>query len=135
MNKITNYFILIKTLFIIVAVVTTTAIALIGSGGFKAVHAQQLPQPSLATSSKVKPQPKITATSLLPEEQTRQFKDILNGCSTEVNAHTPDINKLQSCDQKMSSILVQCDKNQIDHSICNNPRLQDYMNKRGNSNP
>jgi hypothetical protein len=135
MNKIANSSILIKTLFIIVAVVTTTAIALIGSGGFKAVHAQQLPQPSLATSSKVKPQPKITATSLLPEEQTRQFKDILNGCSTEVNAHTPDINKLQSCDQKMSSILVQCDKNQIDHSICNNPRLQDYMNKRGNSNP
>ena len=137
MNKITNSSILIKTLFIIVAVViTTTAIALIGSGGFKAVHAQQLSQLGLTTSNtEAKPQPKITATSLLPEEQTRQLKDILNGCSTEVNAHTPDINKLQSCDQKMSSMLVQCDKNQIDHSICNNPRLQDYMNKRGNSNP
>jgi hypothetical protein len=135
MNKITNYFILIKTLFIIVAVVTTTAIALIGSGAFKAVYAQELPQLGLATSStEVKSQPKITATSL-PEEQTRQFKDILNGCSTEVNALAPDINKLQSCDQKMSSMLVQCDKNKIDHSICNNPRLQDYMNKRGNSNP
>jgi hypothetical protein len=135
MNKITNSSILIKTLFIIVAVVTTAVIALIGSGGFKAVHAQQLPQLGLATSStEVKSQPKITAT-FLPEEQTRQFKDILNGCSIEVNAHTPDINKLQSCDQKMSSMLVQCDKNQIDHSICNNPRLQDYINKRGNSNP
>ncbi|MBV9175591.1 MAG: hypothetical protein JO327_01485 [Nitrososphaeraceae archaeon] len=135
MNKTTNSSILIKTLFIIIAVVAITAIALIGSGAFKAVHARQLPQPGLATSStEVKPQPKITATSL-PEEQTRQFKAILNGCSTEVNAHTPDINKLQSCDQKMSSMLVQCDKNQIDHSICNNPRLQDYMNKRGNSNP
>jgi hypothetical protein len=135
MNKITNYFILIKTLFIIVAVVTTTAIALIGSGAFKAVYAQELPQRGLATSStEVKSQPKITATSL-PEEQTRQFKDILNGCSTEVNALAPDINKLQSCDQKMSSMLVQCDKNKIEHSICNNPRLQDYMNKRGNSNP
>jgi hypothetical protein len=135
MNKITNYFILIKTLFIIVAVVTTTAIALIGSGAFKAVYAQELPQLGLATSStEVKSQPKITATSL-PEEQTRQFKDILNGCSTEVNALAPDINKLQSCDQKMSSMLVQCDKNKIEHSICNNPRLQDYMNKRGNSNP
>ncbi|HZA06588.1 MAG TPA: hypothetical protein VE619_02685 [Nitrososphaeraceae archaeon] len=137
MNKITNSFILIKTLFIIiVAVVTTTAIALIGSGDFKAVHVQQLPQQGFATSSsELKSQPKITATSLLPDQQTRQFKEILNGCSTEVNAHTPDINKLQSCDQKMSSMLVQCDKNQIDHSICNNPRLQDYANKRGNSNP
>jgi hypothetical protein len=91
MNKITNSSILIKTLFIIIAVVTTTAIALIGSGGFKAVHVQQLPQLGVATnSSEVKSQPKITATSL-PEEQTRQFKDTLNGCSTEVNAHTPDI--------------------------------------------
>lgn len=134
MNKTTNSSILLKTLFIIIVVVTTIAIALIGSGGFKAVHAQQLPQPGLATGTEVKPQPKITSTSL-PEEQTRQFKNTLNECSTAVNAHTPDINKLQSCDQKMSSIRVQCDKNQIDHSICDNARLQDYMNKRGNSNP
>lgn len=134
MNKTTNSSILLKTLFIIIVVVTTTALALIGSGGVKAVHAQQLPQPGLATGTEVKPQPKITSTSL-PEEQTRQFKNTLNECSTVVNAHTPDINKLQSCDQKMSFIQVQCDKNQIDHSICDNARLQDYMNKRGNSNP
>lgn len=133
MNKTTNSSILLKTLFIII-IVTTTALALIGSGGVKAVHAQQLPQPGLATGTEVKPQPKITSTSL-PEEQTRQFKNTLNECSTVVNAHTPDINKLQSCDQKMSFIQVQCDKNQIDHSICDNARLQDYMNKRGNSNP
>jgi hypothetical protein len=137
MNKITtNSFIpLKKTLFVIIVIVTTTAIALIGIGGFKAVHAQQLPQPGLTTSStEVKPQPKTTATSL-PEEQTRQFKNILNGCSIALNAHNPDINKLQSCDQKMSSIRVECDKNQIDHSICDNAKLQDYMNKRGNNNP
>ena len=133
MNKTTNSSILLKTLFIII-VVATIAIALIGSGDFKAVHTQQLPQPGLATGTEVKPQPKITATSL-PEKQTRQFKNILNECSTAVNAHTPDINKPQSCDQKMSSIRVECDKNQIDHSICDNARLQDYMNKRGNSNP
>src|ERR1044072_2886254 len=133
MKKTTNSSILLKTLFIIIIVVTT-ALALIGSGGFKAVHAQQLPQPGLATGSEVKPQPKITSTSL-PGEQTRQFKNTLNECSTSVNAHTPDINKLQSCDQKMSFIWVQCDKNQIDHSISDNARLQDYMNKRGNSNP
>ena len=136
MNKITttNFSILLKTLFVIIIVAITTAIALIEIGGFKVVHAQQLPQPGLATSTEVKPQPKTTATSL-PEEKIRQFKSVLNECSTAVNAHTPDINKLQSCDQKMSSIWVQCDKNQIDHSICDNARLQDYMNKRGNSNP
>ena len=136
MNKITttNFSILLKTLFVIIIVVITTAIALIGIGGFKVVHAQQLPQLGLAISTEVKPQPKTTATSL-PEEKIRQFKSVLNECSTAVNAHTPDINKLQSCDQKMSSIRVQCDKNQIDHSICDNARLQDYMNKRGNSNP
>jgi hypothetical protein len=133
MNKTTNSSILLKTLFIII-VVDTIAIALIGSGGFKAIHAQQLLQPGLATSTEVKPQPKITGTSL-PEERTGQFKNTLNECSTAVNAHTPDINKLQSCDQKMSSLRVQCDKNQIDHSICDDARLQDYMNKRGNSNP
>ena len=135
MNKTTTTnFSILKTLFVIIIVVITTAIALIGIGGFKAVHAQQLPQLGLATSTEVKPQPKTTATSL-PEEQIRQFKNVLNECSIVVNAHTPDINKLQSCDQKMSSIRVQCDKNQIDHSICDNARLQDYMNKRGNSNP
>src|SRR5438067_697947 len=135
MNKTTtNFSTLLKTLFVIIIVVITTAIALIGIGGFKAVHAQHLPQPGLATSNEVKPQPKTTATSL-PEEHIRQFKSVLNECSIAVNAHTPDINKLQSCDQKMSSIRVQCDKNQIDHSICDNARLQDYMNKRGNSNP
>jgi hypothetical protein len=137
MNKIittTNFSILLKTLFVIIIVVITTAAALIGIGGFKVVHAQQLPQLGLAINTEVKPPPKTTATSL-PEEQIRQFKSVLNECSTAVNAHTPDINKLQSCDQKMSSIRVQCDKNQIDHSICDNARLQDYMNKRGNSNP
>ena len=77
MNKTTNSSILLKTLFIIIVVTTTIAIALIGSGGFKAVHAQQLPHPGLATRTEVKPQPKITATSL-PEEQTRQFKNTLN---------------------------------------------------------
>jgi hypothetical protein len=56
MNKTTNSSILLKMLFIIIVV--TTTIALIGSGGFKAVHAQQLPQPGLATSTEVKPQPK-----------------------------------------------------------------------------
>jgi hypothetical protein len=128
----TNSSILLKTLFVIIVIVTTTAITLIGIGGFKAIHAQQLPQLGLTTSTEVKPQPKTTT---LPEEQTRQFKNILNGCSIALNAHNPDINKLQSCDQKMSSIRVQCDKNQIDHSICDNAKLQDYMNKRGNNNP
>ena len=64
MNKTTNSSILLKTLFMIIVVTTTIAIALIGSGGFKAVHAQQLPQPGFLATTEVKPQPKITTTSL-----------------------------------------------------------------------
>ena len=107
MNKTKNSSML-QRMFIISVV---AANVLLGLGGFKAAHAQQ------------------------SAEQTTQFKNILTECSTVINAHTPDVNKLQSCDQKMSSISVQCDKYQMDHTICDDPRLQDYMNKRGNSNP
>lgn len=71
MNKTTtNFSILLKTLFVIIIVVITTATALIGIGGFKAVYTQQLPRPGLAISTEVKPQPKTTATSL-PEDNSK----------------------------------------------------------------
>lgn len=129
MNKTKNSSLLMKTLFIMVVVVVANA--LLGAGTLKMAHPQQLSQPVLPPSAEVKPQPK----TISPAEPTMQFKSILNECSAAVNAHTPDVNKLQSCDQKMSSIRVQCDKSQMDHSICGDARLQDYMNKRGNSNP
>ena len=63
------------------------------------------------------------------------FKNILQECTVAVNSHSPDITKLQDCDQKVTSIRLECDKNQPDHSICNDKRLTDYINNRGNSNP
>jgi hypothetical protein len=108
MNKTNNSSMLQKMF--IVSVVAASVLLGVGAG-FKVAHAQQ------------------------SAGQATQFKSILNDCSTVINAHTPDVNKLQSCDQKMSSISVQCDKNQMGHSICDDARLQDYMNKRGNSNP
>ena len=129
MNK-TKYSAL-KTLFIMVVVVVA-AIALMEAGSLKMTDAQQqLSQPILPPSAEVKPQPK----TISPAEQTTQFKNVLNECSAAVNAHTPDVNNLQSCDQKMSSIRAQCDKSQMDHSICDDAGLRDYINKRGNSNP
>ncbi len=128
MNK-TKYSAL-KTLFIMVVVVVA-AIALLQAGSPKMTDAQQLSQPILPPSAEVKPQPK----TISPGEQTTQFKNVLNECSAAVNAHKPDVNNLQSCDQKMSSIRAQCDKSQMDHSICDDAGLRDYINKRGNSNP
>lgn len=129
MNK-TKYSAL-KTLFIMVVVVVA-AIALMEAGSLKMTDAQQqLSPPILPPSAEVKPQPK----TISPAEQTTQFKNVLNECSADVNAHTPDVNNLQSCDQKMSSIRAQCDKSQMDHSICDDAGLRDYINKRGNSNP
>jgi|SRR5689334_13566685 len=108
------------------------AIAIMEAGSLKMTDAQQqLSPPILPPSAEVKPQPK----TISPAEQTTQFKNVLNECSAAVNAHTPDVNNLQSCDQKMSSIRAQCDKSQMDHSICDDAGLRDYINKRGNSNP
>src|SRR6478736_2129732 len=123
MNKTKNSSLLMKTLFIMIVVVVA-ANALLGSVTLKMAHAQQLSQPVLPPSAEVKPQPK----TISPAEQTTQFKNILNECSAAVNAHTPDVNQLQSCDQKMSSIRVECDKSQMNHSICDDARLQDYIN-------
>src|SRR5690242_4562727 len=101
MNKTKNSSLLMKTLFIMIVVVAN---ALLGSVTLRMAHAQQLSQPVLPPSAGVKPQPK----TISPAEQTTQFKNILNECSAAVNAHTPDVNQLQSRDQKMSSIRAEC---------------------------
>ena len=130
MNKTKNSSLLMKILFIMVVVVVA-ANALLGAATLNMAHAQQLSQPVLLPSAEVKPRPQTISSA----EQTTQFKNILNECSAAVNAHTSDVNKLQRCDQKMSSIRVQCDKSQMDHSICDDAGLRDYINKRGDSNP
>jgi hypothetical protein len=109
---------------VIVAVIGTT----VGVGiSNKVAQAQQTPQPILPPGTEVKPQPKVT----LPAEQTTQFKKVLDECAAAANANTPEVNKLQSCDQKMLFIQGQCDKHQMDQSICDDKRLQDYINKQG----
>ncbi|HZC21080.1 MAG TPA: hypothetical protein VE223_05505, partial [Nitrososphaeraceae archaeon] len=75
MNKTKNSSML-QMMFIVSLV---AANVLLGLGGFKAANAQQ------------------------SAGDTTQFKRILNDCNTVINAHTPDVNKLQSCDQKISS--------------------------------
>ena len=47
------------------------------------------------------------------------FENTLQECTVPINSHSPDINKLQECDQKVSAMRIECDKNQIDHSIYN----------------
>jgi hypothetical protein len=87
----------------------------------------QLPQPVLPPGAEVKPQPKVA----LPSEQTTQYKKVLDECTAAANANIPDVNRLQSCDQKMLFIQGQCDKHQMDQSICDESKLQDYINKQG----
>jgi hypothetical protein len=87
----------------------------------------QLPQPVLPPGAEIKPQPKVA----LPSEQTTQYKKALDECTAAANANIPDVNRLQSCDQKMLFIQGQCDKHQMDQSICDESKLQDYINKQG----
>jgi Icc-related predicted phosphoesterase len=109
-------------------VVVATANTAVGNGIFhKVAQAQQLPQPVLPPGAEVKPQPKVA----LPSEQTTQYKKVLDECTAAANANIPDVNRLQSCDQKMLFIQGQCDKHQMDQSICDEKKLQDYINKQG----
>ncbi len=111
-----------------ITVVVANADTAVGVGiSIKIAQAQQLPQPVLPPGAEVKPQPKIA----LPSEQTTQYKKVLDECTAAANANIPDVNKLQSCDQKMLFIQGQCDKHQMDQSICDEKSLQGYINKQG----
>ncbi len=73
-----------------------TNVSLSGMWNLKMTHAQELIQPVSSFNTEINP----------------LFKNILQECTVAVNSHSPDITKLQDCDQKVTSIRLECDKNQ-----------------------
>lgn len=108
----------ITTILVTIAVMVVVTNVL-SSERLQVAHAQVLTQPISSSDNGI----------------NLHFKNILQECAAAINAGSPNITKLQGCDQKVSLIRAECDKNQIGHSICDDTRLQDYINNRGDNNP